>query len=155
MIHLSTAEIPPTAANADIELALSPPSPPLASSPNSPSPQPSTLRRRSLRPDGYPSFAAFIAHDTDAAIYRRFGRLSARNLLYLQSELHALEGDLEALDAEDATLDAATLGGDEEVQEMARDWRYLADERDDFRERAQKHRRVRKRIREKMKEYRE
>jgi hypothetical protein len=41
---------------------------------------------------GYPSFAAFISQDPDAAIYRKFERLSARNLLYLQSELHHLEG---------------------------------------------------------------
>jgi hypothetical protein len=35
-----------------------------------------------------PSFAEFIA------IYRKFERLSVRNLLYLQSELHDLEGQL-------------------------------------------------------------
>ena len=42
---------------------------------------------------GYPSLAAFIASDKDKStvIYRRFDRLSARNLLYLQSELAELE----------------------------------------------------------------
>lgn len=52
---------------------------------------------------GYPSLAAFIASDSDktTAIYRRFDRLSARNLLYLQSELVELEARQDALDAED------------------------------------------------------
>ena len=53
---------------------------------------------------GYPSLAAFIASDCDksTAIYRRFDRLSARNLLYLQSELLELEARQDALDAEDS-----------------------------------------------------
>lgn len=51
---------------------------------------------------GYPSLAAFIASDCDksTSIYRRFDRLSARNLLYLQSELVELEARQDALDAE-------------------------------------------------------
>lgn len=52
--------------------------------------------------EGYPTFAEFIARDRDAAIYRRFERLSARNLLYQQSELHELERQLQELDHEDA-----------------------------------------------------
>ena len=44
---------------------------------------------------GYSSFAQFIAADADAAIYRKYERLSTRNLLYLQSELRDLEGQLE------------------------------------------------------------
>lgn len=51
---------------------------------------------------GYPSFAEFIAKDKDAAIYRCFENLSARSLLYQQSELHELEQKLEDLDREDA-----------------------------------------------------
>tara|TARA_R110002060_G_scaffold59247_6_gene69119 strand:- start:660 stop:971 length:312 start_codon:yes stop_codon:yes gene_type:complete len=41
----------------------------------------------------YPSLAAFIASDKDksTAIYRRLDRLSARNLLYLHSELPELQ----------------------------------------------------------------
>ena len=52
---------------------------------------------------GYPSLAAFIASDRDksTAIYRRFDRLSARNLLYLQSELVELEARQDRYDAED------------------------------------------------------
>jgi len=52
---------------------------------------------------GYPSLAHFIASDYDksTAIYRRFDQLSARNLLYLQSELAELEARQQKQDAED------------------------------------------------------
>jgi hypothetical protein len=83
--------------NVDIELAHSQPRP------------------RTPYLSGYPSFAAFIHQDPDAAIYRKFERLSARNLLYLQSELHDLEGQLQALDRED-TEDAEN----EDAQKGAR-----------------------------------
>jgi hypothetical protein len=69
---------------------------------------------------GYPSLAAFIASDQDksTAIYRRFDRLSARNLLYLQSELQELEARQDALDAED-------LHGDLQAKKSARNWQVL------------------------------
>jgi hypothetical protein len=69
---------------------------------------------------GYPSLAAFIASDRDksTAIYRRFDRLSARNLLYLQSELQELEARQDALDAED-------LRGDLQTKKSARNWQVL------------------------------
>ena len=69
---------------------------------------------------GYPSLAAFIASDCDKsiAIYRRFDRLAARNLLYLQSELVELEARQDALDAED-------LRGTLEDKKSARDWQTL------------------------------
>lgn len=51
---------------------------------------------------GYPRFAAFIAEDKDksSTIYRRFERLGARNLLYLESELAELEAEQDAMDKE-------------------------------------------------------
>ncbi|ORY09579.1 hypothetical protein BCR34DRAFT_540591 [Clohesyomyces aquaticus] len=54
-------------------------------------------------PVGYPSLAAFIASDPDqtAAIFRRFNRLAARNLLHLQSELAELESKQDQLDEEE------------------------------------------------------
>ena len=69
---------------------------------------------------GYPSLAAFIASDSDktTAIYRRFDRLSARNLLYLQSELVELEARQDALDAED-------LGTTLEDKKSVRNWQTL------------------------------
>ncbi|KAI1180964.1 hypothetical protein F4777DRAFT_180782 [Nemania sp. FL0916] len=53
--------------------------------------------------DGFPSLAAFMASDRDktAAIFKRFDRLAARNLLALQSELAELESRLDHYDQED------------------------------------------------------
>ncbi|KAF2190165.1 hypothetical protein K469DRAFT_747392 [Zopfia rhizophila CBS 207.26] len=54
-------------------------------------------------PEGYPRFAAFIAHDADKSttIFRRFERLAARNLLYLEGELFELEAKQDKLDEDD------------------------------------------------------
>lgn len=52
--------------------------------------------------EGYPTVAQFISHDSDAFIYRSFQKLSARRLLYLQSQLADLEAQLERLDTFDA-----------------------------------------------------
>jgi hypothetical protein len=51
---------------------------------------------------GYPRYSAFIASDEDKSttIFRRFERLSARNLLYLESELAELEAEQDRLDEE-------------------------------------------------------
>jgi hypothetical protein len=67
---------------------------------------------------GFPSLADFIASDIDhsSVIYRRFSRLSARNLLYLQSELAELEVQQDALDSED--LKAST-----DEKSVLRDWK--------------------------------
>ena len=73
--------------------------------------------------NGYASLAAFIASDRDrsTSIFRRFDRLSARNLLYLQSELAELEAQQDALDAQDtANINAAT----EDIGSV-RDWHTL------------------------------
>ena len=73
--------------------------------------------------NGYPSLAAFIASDKDrsTSIFRRFDRLSARNLLYLQSELAELEAQQDALDAREAgNINAAT----EDIGSV-RDWHTL------------------------------
>ena len=99
--------------------------------------------------EGYPSLAAFIASDCDksTSIYRRFDRLSARNLLYLQSELIELEAQQDQFDAED-------LRGSIEDKKSARSWQSLrqrASTIDNVRERDRL--RVVKEIREKIKEY--
>lgn len=85
--------------------------------------------------NGYASLAAFIASDADksTAIYRRFDRLSARNLLFLQSELEELQGLQDEYDEEDKkgmTEQQATIrnlailkeraGGNDENAESAR-----------------------------------
>lgn len=73
---------------------------------------------------GYPSLAAFIASDPDrtAGIYKRFDRLAARNLLYLQSELADLQAELDVLDEKDKA--------DRASKQCARNWH-------DFKKRAE------------------
>ncbi|KAL4922949.1 uncharacterized protein BDV17DRAFT_296822 [Aspergillus undulatus] len=50
--------------------------------------------------DGYPALSTWISRDPDheGFIFRRFSRLSARNLLHLQSQLITLEEELKTLD---------------------------------------------------------
>ena len=68
--------------------------------------------------DGFPSLAAFMASDMDgtAAIFKRFNRLAARNLLAMQSELAELEAQLDVYDEEDqrsrATMQSLRNWGD-------------------------------------------
>jgi ABC-type phosphate transport system auxiliary subunit len=64
-----------------------------------------------LAPDGYPSLAKFIAkhRDHSTAIYLHCDDLSARNILYLQSELaelRALQLKYDREDAEPGEIDA-------------------------------------------------
>ncbi len=69
-------------------------------------------------PNGFASVAAFIAKDSDntSTIYRRFDRLAARNLLYLQSKLQSLEATQDQLDDEDLRAD------DVESKKAATSW---------------------------------
>ena len=108
---------------------------------------PSTVPQKPSLP-GYPSFANFIAEDADAAIYRKYERLSARNLLYLQSELHELEGDLEDLDARDFEEREVN---DSEAQQIARYWKSYSRSGS---KRAVERRELQGRIRRTIKEYR-
>jgi hypothetical protein len=98
------------------------------------------------RLEGYSCFAEFITQDQDAAIYRKFERLSARRLLYLQSELHDLERQLQELDRSDAErID------NEEAQKAARYWKHYADKNNIH---ATLHRKLQAQIAEKIKAYR-
>jgi hypothetical protein len=49
---------------------------------------------------GYRGFSAFLASDNDFLIFRRFGAINARLLLYLQDEIAILEEELEELETE-------------------------------------------------------
>lgn len=98
------------------------------------------------RLEGFPEFAEFIARDRDAAIYRQFERLSARNLLYQQSELHDLEKQLEDSDRAD-TKDV----NNEPAQKAALYWQHFST---DTSEQAQKRRSLQATIKLKLKEYR-
>ncbi len=68
---------------------------------------------------GYPRYSAFIASDEDKSttIFRRFQRLSARNLLYLESELSELEAIQDRLDQE--------AKRDEDLELSAQSWELL------------------------------
>lgn len=64
---------------------------------------------QSQYPNGYSSLAAFIASDRELSVYRKFRRISSRNLLYLQSELRILENELDRLDQEDLNSDTGSI----------------------------------------------
>lgn len=53
-------------------------------------------------PEGYPKLAAFLSSDPGFPVYRGFGLLLHRLLLYLQHELSKLEQRLNELDRDDA-----------------------------------------------------
>ena len=104
----------------------------------------SSAERRRL--EGYPSLAEFVAKDKDAAIYRRFESLSARDLLYQQSELHELEKQAAELDEKEAKNIE-----DENSQQAARYWiHYVNDQSPEGRAR----RALQDEIKVKMKAYR-
>ena len=106
---------------------------------------PNLPRRRYL--EGFPSLSHFIAGDRQEAIYRRFGSLSARSLLYQQSELHRLEHQLELYDQEDAQgLDNVS------AQKRARQWEDVAADDSDS---ARLRRELQDKIKSRVKEYRE
>jgi len=54
--------------------------------------------------DGYVDFSEFIASDYSLSIYRKFGSLAARNLLYLEAELQLLQFQLGAFDDADSAI---------------------------------------------------
>lgn len=97
---------------------------------------------------GFPSLASFIASDRDktTVIFKRFDMLSARNLLYLQSELAELQARQELFDKED-------LNASKAVKQCARNWHdflHQAEENEGQKERMK----LVKQIRETIKEYR-
>ena len=97
--------------------------------------------------EGYASLADFIVSDADRSgvIYRRFDRLAARNLLYLQTELVELEVRKDSLDAEDAARPADA---------SAKDWALLCHQAEEGQdERAKERVDIAKKLRVKLKEY--
>ncbi len=72
--------------------------------------------------DGYPALAAWIARDPDneSYIFRKFDRLSARNLLNLQSHLIGIEEKLDQFDEE------TRRSRDFDLKQSARRWETFA-----------------------------
>jgi hypothetical protein len=79
--------------------------------------QDGTTGQRPLR--GFPSLAAFMSSNSNSEtfIFKRFDKLAARNLLYLQSELAYLQDKLDDFDRRDAQPPC-----DLEVRKCARSW---------------------------------
>ena len=76
--------------------------------------------QRNMTPfHSHSTFAEFIATDDELPIFRRFDRLNARNLLYMQSELIALEAQFQGLDYDDAQ------DGSMDVMQSAKCWETL------------------------------
>ncbi|KAF2675673.1 hypothetical protein K458DRAFT_411061 [Lentithecium fluviatile CBS 122367] len=61
-------------------------------------------------PKGYPNLAAFLDSDEGFAVYRRFGYLQSRILLYKQEELRVLEEKLKCNEEKIANDDEDALG---------------------------------------------
>jgi hypothetical protein len=78
-----------------------------------------------LLPRGYAWWAAWIAEDKDneADVYRVFRRLTARTLLYRQSELMVLEAKLADLDELDANKQRGAAPGDvQDIDDVTAIW---------------------------------
>ena len=105
---------------------------------------------RSEYVNGYASVANFIARDQDntSTIFRRFDRIAARNLLYLQSKLQRLEAIQDDLDGQDLRTN------DKDSKKAATSW-------EDFetlatmREQEKKRMEIADEIQKTMKKYRE
>ena len=61
---------------------------------------------------GYPRLAAFSAFDQDLMVFRGFKRVHARLLLHLQSDIQALESELDRMDSQIAVA-PTTVAADE------------------------------------------
>ncbi|RMY21487.1 hypothetical protein D0866_12242 [Hortaea werneckii] len=75
-------------------------SPQRQKNPESQGDQPSVVTPDEYLP-GFEEVAAFISTEDEGGMYRRFRRLAARNLLYMQSELASLEDKLRRMDQGD------------------------------------------------------
>lgn len=102
------------------------------------------------RKEGFANVARWISLDPDneTFIYRRFNQLGARNLLYLQAELLALEKQLDELDKNDALSDDMTL------KDSARTWKILIDSYENGNAEAKARMGLIVKLRAKLKEYR-
>ena len=99
---------------------------------------------------GFPSLADFIASDADhsSVIFKCFDHLSARSLLYLQSELVELQAEQDALDREDfkASMDEKSI---------LRDWKEFRDRAKAASKRDIERMELAKKIRQTLKRYSE
>jgi hypothetical protein len=91
--------------------------------------------------EGFADFSEYIATDGELSIYRRFGSLGVRNILYLQAELQVLESQLIALDDYDYSF---ILSSTKECEKKAVDDASRAWEMFEYQARARDHQQCRK-----------
>jgi hypothetical protein len=70
---------------------------------------------------GYSTLASLMGAYPEVAIFRRFGALNAKNLLYLQAEIISLEQELRTVEKADLQ------SGHPDRSLYERDWRTLAE----------------------------
>lgn len=104
-----------------------------------------------VQKEGYANVARWIALDPDneTFVFRRFDELAARDLLNLQSELLAMEKELEELDRADAS------SKDLDRLDVCRTWETLTERWDQGDEAARFRMKLNLKLREKLKIYRE
>jgi hypothetical protein len=101
--------------------------------------------------DGFPSLAEFIASDADhtSLVFKRFDKLAARNLLYLQSELAELQARQNEFDAQDRSFEH----GGREMKECAMHWERFKEAAQGGDEKQKERMELVMEIRRKLKEY--
>ncbi|KAI6565003.1 hypothetical protein MCOR03_002150 [Pyricularia oryzae] len=82
--------------------------------------------RKRAREFGFPAVSRWIAADDDgeALVFRKFDRLAARNLLYLQARMLELEERIN-------NMDSAVMGRDAAVEQALRNWEMLVAKSED------------------------
>ena len=92
---------------------------------------PEVLLQEDLEPDridnvvlnGFPELSKYIGSSSEFAIFRKFETLSARSLLYLQSQLLDIETQLKRYDCKDREAIKAFAANAADVVSAAKDWR--------------------------------
>ncbi|MCJ1234589.1 hypothetical protein MMC14_002550, partial [Varicellaria rhodocarpa] len=79
------------------------------------------MREEASSPKGYPKIAFLMSKSPEFSIFRRYGALNAKNLLYLQAELKNLEAKLHDFE----TADESSQHEDRMI--YSRDWETLKD----------------------------
>ncbi|KAL3473022.1 hypothetical protein BJX99DRAFT_234338 [Aspergillus californicus] len=112
---------------------------------------PSSSASPTSKKEGFANVARWISLDTDSetSIYRRFNKLAARNLLYLQCELLSIEKKLNDIDSNDVNSD------DMELKDEARTWETFLQRFESNNHEAQVRMRLVAELRAKIKEYHE
>lgn len=104
---------------------------------------------------GFADFAEFIASDKEFSLYKGFGSLAARNLLYLQAELQVLSKELTTLDEEDKSRSKYSQDDSEKesIDATARAWEGIVWQCDAGNERELRRMKLILKIRKLVKEY--